>query len=105
MFVTHPTILKMIDNFSNNSNLIYPDLAAAIEDICQEWCQENGYTEPFYRNGELWAFPPDGVMPVKIKNVMDKQNSKQVWIGRVSLFILPDGSVAKVNREQGIGNS
>ncbi|MEM6403343.1 MAG: hypothetical protein AAF757_24455 [Cyanobacteria bacterium P01_D01_bin.116] len=73
----------------------YPDLATAINEICQQWCQENGYTEPFYRNGELWAFPPNGVMPVKIKDVMDDQDSKQVCIGRVSLFILPDGSVAK----------
>ena len=73
----------------------YPDLATAIDRICQQWCQEKGYTEPFYRNGELWAFPPNGVMPVKIKDVMDEQDSKQVWIGGVSLFILPDGSVAK----------
>lgn len=82
-------------NDSCNSNLSYPDLAAAIKDICQQWCQENGYTEPFYRNGELWAFPPTGVIPIKIKDVLNKQDSKQVWIGRVSLLILPDGSIAK----------
>ncbi|MGD1913414.1 MAG: hypothetical protein ACFB2X_21995 [Rivularia sp. (in: cyanobacteria)] len=84
-------------------SLRYPDLATAINHICQQWCQENGYTEPFYRNGELWAFPPNGVMPVKIKDVMDKQDSKQVWIGRVCLFILPDGSVAKVQRQEAEG--
>ena len=85
----------MVDNSSNRSNLRYPDLAAAIKDVCQKWCQQNGYPEPFYRNGELWAFPPDGVIPIKIKDVMNFQDSKQVWIGQVSLFILPDGSVAK----------
>ena len=84
----------MVDNSSNSSNLRYPDLATAIKDICQQWCEQNGYTEPFYRNGELWAFPPNGVMAVKIKDVMN-QDSKQVWIGQVSLFILPDSSVAK----------
>lgn len=82
-------------NAGNSFNLRYPDLAAAIKDVCQKWCEENGYTEPFYRNGELWAFPPNGVMAIKIKDAIDKQDSKQVWIGQVSLFILPDGSVAK----------
>jgi hypothetical protein len=86
--------LDMVENSSNSSNLRYPDLAAAIKDVCQKWCQQNGYTEPFYQNGELWVFPPNAVMAVKIKDVMN-QDSKQVWIGRVSLFILPDGSVAK----------
>lgn len=31
------------------------------------WCEENGYTEPFYQEGRWWGFPPNGVMPVEIK--------------------------------------
>ncbi|MEM7552939.1 MAG: hypothetical protein AAF378_02375 [Cyanobacteria bacterium P01_A01_bin.84] len=85
----------MINNSSNISDSSYPDLATAINDICQQWCRENGYTEPFYRNGEIWAFPPDGVIPTKIKDVTNQEDSKQVWIDCVSLFILPDGSIRK----------
>lgn len=85
----------MIDNARVGSDLSYPDLATAINNVCQQWCEEQGYSEPFYRNGELWAFPANGVMPVKIKDVINQQDSKKVWIGRVSLFILPDGSFGK----------
>jgi len=30
--------------------------------------EAKGYTEPFYQDGEWWAFPPNGVMPVALKN-------------------------------------
>jgi hypothetical protein len=34
--------------------------------VVQSWCEENGYTEPEIVDGRLWAFPPNGVMPVPI---------------------------------------
>lgn len=32
----------------------------------QEWCQDNGWTDPFRERREYWAFPPHGVMPMPI---------------------------------------
>lgn len=31
-----------------------------------EWCQDNGWTDPFQERQEYWAFPPHGVMPLPI---------------------------------------
>ena len=77
----------------------YPSLLAAIKAVCQKWCQQNGYTEPFCRNGEYWAFPPSGVIPVKIRDVIQKNKpeAELVRIGRVSFWLLPDGSLQKDN--------
>ncbi|MGD1873006.1 MAG: hypothetical protein ACFB02_08120 [Mastigocoleus sp.] len=87
----------MINNCDDISDLesSYPDLNTAISKVSKQWCNETGYSEPFYHNGEMWAFPPDGVIPVKIKDVITQKDCKKVWIGRVSLFILPDGSLVK----------
>ncbi len=76
--------------------VIYPDLATAIDAICQDWCQRYGYTDPFCRNGEWWAFPPNGVMPVRIRDVLTEEDLQAHWvqIGHVSLALLPDGSFA-----------
>ncbi|MEM8641928.1 MAG: hypothetical protein AAGG51_24390 [Cyanobacteria bacterium P01_G01_bin.54] len=70
------------------------DLGDAIRRICQAWCAEQGYTDPFCRNGEWWAYPPNGVMPVPIKTVMDTHCQRPVRLGRVTLFLYPDGSFA-----------
>lgn len=33
----------------------------------EDWCQENGWTDPFIRErNEYWAFPPNAVMPLPI---------------------------------------
>ncbi|QYO62297.1 hypothetical protein [Leptolyngbya sp. 7M] len=76
--------------------VIYPDLATAIRDVCQAWCQQHGYTDPFCRNGQWWAFPPNGVMPIRIRDVLTADDCQAQWvqIGRVSLALLPDGSFA-----------
>ena len=75
----------------------YPDLNAAIKAVCEKWCQQNGYTEPFCHNGEYWAFPPDGVIPIKIRNAIrvDKVEAELVRVGRVYFWLLPDGSLQK----------
>lgn len=76
-----------------NDTNSYPDLATAMRAVCENWCNVHGFTEPFCRNGEWWAFPPRAVMPVKIKDVMGKNSEAQcVYIGRVSFLLLPDGS-------------
>lgn len=72
----------------------YPNLGAAIQGVCQTWCQAHGYRDPFCRNGEWWAFPPQGVMPVPIKTVMGSPSPSAVQIERVTLQLLPDGSLA-----------
>ncbi|MBE9182209.1 hypothetical protein IQ268_26950 [Oculatella sp. LEGE 06141] len=32
----------------------------------QEWCFDNGWTDPFKDRSQYWAFPPHGVMPLPI---------------------------------------
>ncbi|NEP18502.1 MAG: hypothetical protein F6J97_16640 [Leptolyngbya sp. SIO4C1] len=72
----------------------YPNLGAAIKGVCLAWCQAHGYSDPFCRNGEWWAFPPHGVMPVRIKTVMEATFPYPVQIGPVTLKLFPDGSLA-----------
>lgn len=31
-----------------------------------EWCSDNGWTDPFQERKEYWAFPPCAVMPLPI---------------------------------------
>jgi hypothetical protein len=71
----------------------YPDLGSAIQDTCRIWCDAHGYSDPFCRQGEWWAFPPQGVMPVRIKTVMGVACQYPVKIGRVRLTVYPDGSL------------
>lgn len=78
----------------------YPDLATALEGICRTWCEAHGYSEPFCRNGEWWAFPPAGVMPVKIKDVMGHDSQQQIRIGTLMLTLWPDGSLARENKSK-----
>jgi hypothetical protein len=72
----------------------YPDLRSAIQETCFTWCDAHGYSDPFCRNGEWWAFPPQSVMPVRIKTVMGMACQYPVKIGPVTLTIYPDGSLA-----------
>ncbi len=72
----------------------YPNLGAAMQGVCQTWCQTHGYSDPFCRDGEWWAFPPQGVMPVRIKTVMGNTLPYCVQIERVTLRLFPDGSLA-----------
>ena len=77
----------------------YPNLATAIYDVCQQWCQQNGYSDLFCRNGQWWAFPPNAVMPVCLRDAItpEEKYHQEVTIGRVSVILLPDGSFAKDN--------
>ena len=72
----------------------YPNLGSAMRSICSEWCAVNGYSDPFCRDGEWWAFPPNGVIPVRIKAVMGEGCQQLVKIGSLTLTIFPDGSLA-----------
>ena len=42
--------------FVLRSKMIFSDLGSAIHGVCQAWCKEQGYSDPFCRNGEWWAF-------------------------------------------------
>lgn len=73
--------------------LHYSNLKNAIAAVRDLWCLEHGYSDPFCRNGEWWAFPPSGVMPVKIKAVMGNNSQRKVQMGKVTIFLFPDGSL------------
>ncbi len=32
----------------------------------EEWCRDNGWTDPFKERKSYWAFPPHAVMPLPI---------------------------------------
>ncbi|MEM1253419.1 MAG: hypothetical protein AAGI69_13375 [Cyanobacteria bacterium P01_H01_bin.21] len=71
----------------------YADLGSAIRGVCQAWCDLNGYSDPFCRDGIWWAFPPNGVMPVRIETVMEEQSQRLVKVGPMTLILFPDGSI------------
>ncbi|MEM9804860.1 MAG: hypothetical protein AAF959_06235 [Cyanobacteria bacterium P01_D01_bin.56] len=71
----------------------YSNLGSAIRGVCQTWCDQHGYTDPFCRNGVWWAYPPHGVMPVRVETVMGKQSQRLVRIGPMSLTLFPDGTI------------
>lgn len=72
----------------------YATLGDAIYDVCQAWCKSHGYSDPFCRNGEWWAFPPSGVIPIQIKSVLDDGSEQVVKIGSLELTLFPDGTVS-----------
>ncbi|MEO1341284.1 MAG: hypothetical protein AAFV28_09115 [Cyanobacteria bacterium J06635_13] len=74
--------------------LTYSNLANAIRGVCEQWCEINGYSDLFIRNGEYWAFPPNSVMPVCLKEAIapEEKHAMEVKIDRVSIMLLPDGS-------------
>ena len=59
-----------------NESIIYPDVQAAADAVCRKWRTENGYTDYFYDRGSWWAFPPQGVMSVKIHDLIDLAETK-----------------------------
>ncbi|MEM8718495.1 MAG: hypothetical protein AAGE84_04190 [Cyanobacteria bacterium P01_G01_bin.39] len=73
---------------------VYPDLARAVRGVCEHWCAENGYSDLFLHNGEYWAFPPNGVIPIALKEALSSKEKygREVRIGRVSIMLMPDGS-------------
>ncbi|NEQ53481.1 MAG: hypothetical protein F6K11_25655 [Leptolyngbya sp. SIO3F4] len=73
----------------------YSNLSSAIRGVCQTWCDCHGYSDPFCRDGVWWAFPPNGVMPVRIETVMGDQSQRLVRIGPMRLMLFPDGSIGK----------
>lgn len=73
----------------------YPNLGCAIRGVCQAWCETHHYSDPFCRDGEWWAFPPGGVMAIRIKTVMDEASQRPVKIGPLTLVLFPDGSLAR----------
>ena len=76
-----------------SSKVTYADLGSAIRGVCQAWCDQHGYSDPFCRDGIWWAFPPNGVMPIRIETVMGKQSQRLVRIGPMRLILFPDGSI------------
>jgi len=72
----------------------YSGLGEAIRSTCEVWCRAEDYSDPFCKDGEWWAFPPGGVMPVRIKTVMGAFSQRQVRIDRLTLSLFPDGSLA-----------
>ena len=62
-------------NNSIDTTIMYPNLKAAAAAVCQRWCEQKGYSDRFYQDGSWWAFPPNGVLPVKINEVIDRDNT------------------------------
>ncbi|ESA37302.1 hypothetical protein N836_03705 [Leptolyngbya sp. Heron Island J] len=85
--------LQIADEYVPFAEAIYADLGSAIRGVCQAWCDRNGYSDPFCRDGVWWAFPPNGVMPVRIETVMGEQSQRLVRIGPMRLILFPDGSI------------
>ncbi|MEO1621096.1 MAG: hypothetical protein AAFU53_08685 [Cyanobacteria bacterium J06632_3] len=73
----------------------YAGLAEAIVATCQAWCQAESYSDPFCQDGEWWAFPPEGAMPVRVKTVMGKASCCWVQINNVTMALFPDGTLAR----------
>lgn len=89
-----------------DGSTIYPNLEAAAAAVCSQWCQQHGYTDCFYLSGSWWAFPPQGVMPVKIHDVIDLEQTKasrvqiEYYSISLSIALLPDGCIAPHNHPE-----
>jgi hypothetical protein len=67
--------------------------------VASLWCEENGYTETFWAEGRLWAFPKGGVMPIQLLDVIP-ECAQPSWIllnNRLYCLILPSGVLIKVS--------
>ncbi|MEL6554558.1 MAG: hypothetical protein AAFQ63_13970 [Cyanobacteria bacterium J06621_11] len=73
----------------------YANFSDAIRGTCQAWCKDKGYSGPFCQDGEWWAFPPNSVMPVRIRTVMSQSSSCWVRVYSVTLALFPDGSLVR----------
>ncbi|MEL6139827.1 MAG: hypothetical protein AAFR42_20785 [Cyanobacteria bacterium J06628_6] len=72
----------------------YSTFKAALQATCHAWCHEQGYTDPFCQDGVWWAFPPGGVIPVRVKDVMAPDWQRSVRIGALTLDLLANGALA-----------
>ena len=60
----------------------------------------------FYLDGNWWAFPPQGMMPVKIHDIIDLKQTKARRVHlkhysiSLSLALLPDGCIAPHNHPE-----
>lgn len=94
------TPCESLDNSSGNRNLPqysspqYSSLSEAIDCLCKQWCDSSGYSDPFLKDGEWWAFPPKGVIPVKVKAVMGETSQREVKVDSLRMMLFPDGSLA-----------
>ncbi|MEO0924354.1 MAG: hypothetical protein AAFY63_00625 [Cyanobacteria bacterium J06643_13] len=89
-----------------DSAIIYPNLRDAEGAVCQRWCEQQGYSDRFYQDGSWWAFAPNGVIPVKIHDIIDLQQTfaQRVRVKHYSIFLsialLPDGCIAPHNHPE-----
>ena len=95
----------MINN-GIDSNTIYADLKAAAAAVCRRWCEQHGYSDCFYQQGSWWAFPANGVLPIKIHDVIDLEHTKaerilvKYYSIALSVALLPDGCIAPHNHPE-----
>ena len=88
------------------STFVYPNIKAAAAAVCQRWCEERGYSDRFYHDGSWWAFPPNSVMPVRIHEIIDVEQTKarrvrvQHYSTCLSIALLPDGCIAPHNHPE-----
>ena len=89
-----------------DSTVVYPTLRDAEAAVCQRWCEERGYGDRFYQNGSWWSFPPNGVLPVRIHEIIDLQHTKAQRVRvkhysiALSIALLPDGCIAPHNHPE-----
>lgn len=87
-------------------DIIYPTLKDAAAAVCQSWCDREGYSEPFYHDGSWWAYPPNGVMAVRIGEIidLDKTPARRVQVKHysvaLSIALMPDGCIAPYNHPE-----
>jgi hypothetical protein len=80
--------------------VIYPSLKDAEAAVCQMWCEQEGYSDRFYFEGSWWAFPPNAVLPVRIHEVINLEDTParrvlvQHYSLALSIALLPDGCIA-----------
>ena len=93
-------------NSNIDSSFIYPNIRAAAAAVCQRWCEQHGYSDRFYQNGSWWAFPPNSVIPIRIHEILDVENTlaQRVRVKHystaLSIALLPDGCIAPYNHPE-----
>ncbi|MEM8831598.1 MAG: hypothetical protein AAGE96_19890 [Cyanobacteria bacterium P01_G01_bin.19] len=89
-----------------DSNFVYPNFLSAAGAVCQSWCEQQGYSDCFYKHGSWWAFPLNGVIPVKIHEIIDLSHTKaqrvkvRYYSTALSIALLPDGCIAPHNHPE-----
>jgi hypothetical protein len=93
-------------NENIEATAIYPSLKDAEAAVCQMWCEQQGYSDRFYFEGSWWAFPPNAVLPVKIHEVLNVEDTlaRRVLVRHysiaLSIALLPDGCIAPHNHPE-----